>query len=325
MEPNEYPELPAQHLPDPNTAPLFDMPPAEPFGTPAAPTARHGFGNLVARMRKPRRAVVVGLTAAALAATGGVALAAANGSGQSTPPAMGPGMRAARGMLHGEFTVADGKGGYQTELVQRGTVTSFSGGTLTVSSADGYTHGYSTDSTTKFGHGRGLGHGRWMGGPMNQPNQNGTPTQGAVPTLPGTGAPNAAPGSTTAAAPAATVTVGENVAVIAIHSGNTDHAQRVMPMRQMNQNGQNNQNGGPGGFFGHRRGGREMMGPQFPGWPGMQGQMPGMQGQQGGTAPADPGTSTAPAPMNGGTVAPAPADPPAAAPDSTGDSATTNG
>jgi hypothetical protein len=215
--------------PTENPPALFDMPP-QPF---APPPARRGFRRVVARMRKPRRAVLVSLTVAALAATGGVALAAANGSNTSPAPGGGPGMRAAHGVVHGEFTVADGKGGYRTELMQRGTVTSFTGGTLTVKSTDGYTHSYSTDSTTRFG------------------GMHGNGTAAATPTA----------------------TVGENVTVIAIHGGNTDHAQRVMPMRQ----------NGPGGFFGHRRGG--MMGRQFRG-------MQPMPGQPGMTAPVPPAPST---------------------------------
>ncbi|HEX3828791.1 MAG TPA: hypothetical protein VHV82_16120 [Sporichthyaceae bacterium] len=367
MEPFDTPEQPAERTPDPNTPPLFDMPAQQPFGMPAAPApcAARGFGRLNARMRNPRRTVLASLVATALVATGGVALAA-NNSGGTPAPGVGSGMRAAHGMVHGEFTVADGKGGYTTELVQRGTVTAFSGGTLTVKSSDGYTHSYTTDSTTAFGRGRGRGHGHgfgqggWMHGPMNpmgKPNQNAVPAQGNA--VGGTATPNTAPSNGTApsiSAPSSTtvpnmvmpntttpnmampnnttpenatpniatpnnttpnntttntpnITVGETVTVISVHSGNTDHAQRVMPMQQMNTKQRNGQNGFPGGFFGHHRGGHGQMG-QFPGMPGMQG--------QGGTAPAMPGTNgpmnngnnTGPAPTTGGPTTSTPANPP---------------
>jgi hypothetical protein len=333
MEPFDTPEQPAQRAPDPNTPPLFDLPAPgqQPFGMPVAPapTPAGGFGRLTARMRKPRRTALVTLIVAAAVATGGVALAA-NSAGPTNSVAGGPGMRAAHGMVHGEFTVADGKGGYQTEMVQRGTVTAFSGGTLTVKSSDGYTHSYTTDSTTMFGRGHGFGRGGRMHGPMNpmgKPNENTAPAQGSASgstATPNTGPSNGAAQNSAApnmlmpnnATPNNTttpnITVGETVSVIAVHSGNTDHAQRVMPMPQGNQKQQNGQGGFPGGFFGHHRGGHGQMG-QFPGMPGM----PGMPGQ-GGTAPAMPGTNgqmnngsnAGPGPMTGGPSASTPANPP---------------
>jgi hypothetical protein len=52
------------------------------------------------------------------------------------------------GALHGQFTVPAPNGGYQTILVQRGTVQSVSGSSITVKSEDGYTHTYSVDNNT---------------------------------------------------------------------------------------------------------------------------------------------------------------------------------
>jgi hypothetical protein len=44
--------------------------------------------------------------------------------------------------LHGEFVVADGAGGYTTELTQTGTVTAISTTSITVRSEDGYRQTY---------------------------------------------------------------------------------------------------------------------------------------------------------------------------------------
>ena len=52
------------------------------------------------------------------------------------------------GVLHGQFTAPAPNGGYQTILVQRGTVQSVSGSSITVKSEDGYTHTYSVDNNT---------------------------------------------------------------------------------------------------------------------------------------------------------------------------------
>jgi hypothetical protein len=357
---------------------------ALPSVDPAGPArAKRGF----ARLGKPRRTVVAGVTVAALAATGGVALAAANSNPTPTPgtPGAAAMMHGRGGPVHGTFTVSDGKGGYETELMQRGTVASFSGGTLTVKSADGYTHSYSTDSTTMFGRGGHGGHGMRGGGnggrgPMHgrfgtMPNGTAMPNGAAIPngagapnaTMPNAGAPTA---SGTAPAPNATVpqantampntampntavpnsatattpnlTVGENVMVIAIQSGGTDHAQRVMPMRTPNQNGQqNNGQNGNGGFFGRHRGSGGMPGGQMGGAP--MGGAP-MGGTPMGNAPmgnAQPGNGPmgmGPGQLGNGPVnlpngAPATSSSPATTPQSsagataqsTGPAATTNG
>jgi hypothetical protein len=346
---------------------------ALPSVDPAGPApAKRGF----ARLGKPRRTVVAGVTVAALAATGGVALAAANSNPTPTPgtPGAAAMMHGRGGPVHGTFTVSDGKGGYETELMQRGTVASFSGGTLTVKSADGYTHSYSTDSTTMFGRGGHGGHGmrggNWGRGPMHgrfgtMPNGTAMPNGAAIPNgagaptasgtapepnatvpqantampntampntaMPNTAMPNTAvPNSATATTP--NLTVGENVMVIAIQSGGTDHAQRVMPMRTPNQNGQqNNGQNGNGGFFGRHRGSGGMTGGQMGGAP--MGNAPMGNGQPGngptGMGPGRLGNG----PVNLPNGAPATSSSPATTPQSsagataqsTGPAATTNG
>ena len=53
-------------------------------------------------------------------------------------------------MLHGEVTVQT-KDGVQTFLIQRGTVTSVGGDSVTVKSSDGFTRTWKVDPATKFG------------------------------------------------------------------------------------------------------------------------------------------------------------------------------
>src|SRR5439155_5146164 len=50
--------------------------------------------------------------------------------------------------LHGQFTAPAPNGGYQTILVQRGTVQKVSDSSITVKSEDGFTHTYSVDNNT---------------------------------------------------------------------------------------------------------------------------------------------------------------------------------
>jgi hypothetical protein len=58
--------------------------------------------------------------------------------------------------LHGEYVVSNGNGGYETEEMQRGSVTAVNGTTFTVKSDDGYTHDWVTDANTKLGMNRGV-------------------------------------------------------------------------------------------------------------------------------------------------------------------------
>jgi hypothetical protein len=52
------------------------------------------------------------------------------------------------GVLHGQFTVSNGSGGYRSELVQTGKASAVSSGSITVTSADGYRHTYTVTATT---------------------------------------------------------------------------------------------------------------------------------------------------------------------------------
>jgi hypothetical protein len=52
------------------------------------------------------------------------------------------------GVVHGEFTVRSGSG-YKTEEIQVGTVSAVTSSSITVASADGYTHTYAVSSTTE--------------------------------------------------------------------------------------------------------------------------------------------------------------------------------
>jgi hypothetical protein len=49
--------------------------------------------------------------------------------------------------LHGEFVVADGAGGYTTQLTQTGTVTAISPTSITVRSEDGFSQTYVIPTT----------------------------------------------------------------------------------------------------------------------------------------------------------------------------------
>lgn len=54
--------------------------------------------------------------------------------------------------LHGESVVSDGKGGFRTELTQTGSITAASDASITVRSADGYSHTYVLDADTRRPH-----------------------------------------------------------------------------------------------------------------------------------------------------------------------------
>lgn len=136
----------------------MDQPPI-----PLAPPSRH------------RRRITVGLTAVALLAGGGVAIAAGQpqtpADATATPTdtagptegatvaaepapgrAPGKGVRGLTGgVLHGEYVVPDGNGGYRTELVQTGTIESVDENSLTVASADGFKRSYARTADTVVG------------------------------------------------------------------------------------------------------------------------------------------------------------------------------
>lgn len=106
--------------------------------------------------------------AVVLAGAGAAVIYAASGSteqsgrgfggppGGMDGPAGGPGGGMGMGgtqvstdSLHGEFVIADGRGGYATELTQTGTVTEISDTSITARSEDGYTQTYVITGDTR--------------------------------------------------------------------------------------------------------------------------------------------------------------------------------
>jgi hypothetical protein len=237
---------------------MDEIPPAAaPTGDPVPlswPVAEPGAKGL---RKIPRRALTISIATTALVVIGGAVVAGAvaaapNGNGTPSPVApgqSGPGPMMQNGnrahmagpmqAVHGEYTVPNGNGGYQTEEMQRGSVTAVNGSTFTVKSEDGYTHDWVTDANTRMG-----GEKRMR---MMPKNNNGT-TQVPAPT----NATNAG------------LTTGQNVMVMGTKDGDTFHAVQVMPMRQADQNqnaplgNQGRQKmpyrGGGGGQFGPRGG-----------------------------------------------------------------------
>jgi hypothetical protein len=141
------------------------------------------FGEPAQPGRFRRRNLVVGLATVAVlaAAATGVALASTSGtpspspSGSSASPNTGipkqegavpgpggrqrgpggfrggggfggPGLAGPLGALHGEFVVPKQGGGYQTLVVQRGSVSSVSASTITVKSDDGFSATYAVSA-----------------------------------------------------------------------------------------------------------------------------------------------------------------------------------
>ena len=94
--------------------------------------------------------------AAVLAVAGGLVVHAASGGtpdagpGHMGAPPGGPGE--SERTLHGESVVSDGKGGFRTELTQTGSITAASDASVTVRSADGYSHTYLVDADTRRPH-----------------------------------------------------------------------------------------------------------------------------------------------------------------------------
>jgi len=74
-----------------------------------------------------------------------------HGAGPMLPfgPAFGPGMLGGLfGAVHGTAVVPKSGGGYQTVAFQNGKVTAVSGASITLRSADGYSHSYQVTSST---------------------------------------------------------------------------------------------------------------------------------------------------------------------------------
>jgi hypothetical protein len=123
-----------------------------------APTDRSSHWSL------NRTLAAVGI-AAVLAAGGGAVIYAATGSTEQAGPGFGgpggpgggPGFggpggpASAPAALHGQFVVADGRGGFATELTQTGVVTDISDTSVTARSEDGFTQTYVIDADTRRG------------------------------------------------------------------------------------------------------------------------------------------------------------------------------
>jgi hypothetical protein len=126
-----------------------------------------------------RRLTAVAVIAAVLLIGGiGVAVAQTGGSSPTTTPTTVPGQRGPRGpggpggpggrfkggpgpglggpqgAIHGEFVAPDGSGGFRTIATQVGDVTSVSSDSISVKSADNYSHTYSVDQNTVVNSGR---------------------------------------------------------------------------------------------------------------------------------------------------------------------------
>ena len=99
--------------------------------------------------------IVAGGTAAVMAATNGSSGSSSTGGFPGGFPGGGRfgGGGALAGALHGDFVVSNGSGGYTTERLQTGSVSSVSAGSLTVKSVDGYTQTYVVDSSTSVDQG----------------------------------------------------------------------------------------------------------------------------------------------------------------------------
>lgn len=105
--------------------------------------------------------VLAGAGAAVIYAAGGSTEQSARGFGGGPPGGMGgPGGPGAMGpgssigtsdALHGEFVIADGRGGYATELSQTGVVTAVSDASITARSEDGFTQTYVITADTRQG------------------------------------------------------------------------------------------------------------------------------------------------------------------------------
>jgi hypothetical protein len=104
-----------------------------------------------------RRRVTLGLTALALVAGGGVAIAAGSANGTDSAPTVRPANPVpgkagfAGAVLHSESVVSDGNGGYVTRLSQVGTIESIDAGNLTVVSDDGYKRAWTRNADTVAG------------------------------------------------------------------------------------------------------------------------------------------------------------------------------
>lgn len=100
--------------------------------------------------------VLAGAGAAVIYAASGSTEQSGRGFGGGPPGGMGgpggPGSSIGTSdALHGEFVIADGRGGYATELSQTGVVTAISDASITARSEDGFTQTYVITDHTRQG------------------------------------------------------------------------------------------------------------------------------------------------------------------------------
>lgn len=137
---------------------------------PAQPTRRFRPRHLTAGLAA-LALVVAGVTGVARLGGGELAALAATSTPSASPSAGsatpspgdrtrrphrkgwrgGPGLLGLAGALRGEAVLPDGKGGYQTVVLQRGTATEVGSATLSVRSKDGYTATYDVPAGTAVG------------------------------------------------------------------------------------------------------------------------------------------------------------------------------
>jgi hypothetical protein len=139
---------------------------------PASDPGRRRLGHPLILTAVAVAALGAGATVAVIATAGSPSLASSSGQLAATPSPSpsasehghgryGPGGKfpgrgafgggfglGAFGALHGEFVVPRAGGGYQTDDMQRGSVTSVSTSSITIKSADGFTKTYQVTSST---------------------------------------------------------------------------------------------------------------------------------------------------------------------------------
>lgn len=116
------------------------------WGAPAPEAAHWSLKKTLAAVGVA--AVLAGAGAAVIYAASGSTEQSGHGFGGPPGPMGGPPM-ATSDALHGEFVIADGRGGYTTELTQTGTVTEVSDTSITARSEDGFTQTYVITADTR--------------------------------------------------------------------------------------------------------------------------------------------------------------------------------
>lgn len=121
------------------------------WGAPQTEPAHWSLGKTLAAVGIA--VVLAGAGAAVIYAASGTTTQGMGGPGFGGPPPGGFGgtQSSVSDSLHGEFVVADGSGGYATELTQTGVVTEISDTAVTARSEDGYSRTYVITTDTRQG------------------------------------------------------------------------------------------------------------------------------------------------------------------------------